>query len=540
MERFVIINGAEAGKAFELSEPEVLIGRQTGAQIQLEGQKVSRRHARVVRQGGDLRLEDLGSANGTFLNGKRLQAPATLRLHDEVGIGSYVLRFESTEGPPDYTIRARTAANSANAELYRGDAARKLQVILNMSADLARFLELEQLLPQILDHLFVLFPQAERGLVILLEPEGPIARATRTRGNPADKPGFSASIVRQVTSEGVGIFAEDLLADSRFADAQSILSLGVRSLICAPLQTKSGKSIGVLQLDRTGHGGFTHEDLNLLTAVGLQVSVALENAQLHQELIGRQRIQNEVALAREIQLSYLPTEAPKFHHRNFEVHAELHPANEISGDFYDYFRIGEDRLALAVADVCGKGIPAALFMSLVRALLRSLAERQADPAILLRDLNNAVAQQNPKGQFVTLSFCVFDPATRTMEMSSAGHPPPLIRHADGSVETVAVPQGPVLGFMGGCEDYPKVRWEMHSGDLFLLYTDGVTEAPGANNQMFGPERLRGCLQEAPFPTQLTQWTQSLRKAIQTFTGSRFQEDDVTLALLRLGDEGRNL
>src|SRR5229473_2582592 len=110
MARLVVINGSEAGKAFDLSATEVIIGRQTGAQIQLEGQKVSRHHARVVRQGDELRIEDLHSANGTFLNGKRLQAPASLRVHDEIGIGSYVLRFESTDGAPDYTIRARTAA----------------------------------------------------------------------------------------------------------------------------------------------------------------------------------------------------------------------------------------------------------------------------------------------------------------------------------------------------------------------------------------------------------------------------------------------
>jgi phosphoserine phosphatase RsbU/P len=534
MVRLVVINGAEAGKAFELSGPEVIIGRQTGAQIQLEGQKVSRNHARVVRQGDDLRIEDLHSANGTFLNGKRLQAPAPLRLNDEIGIGPYVLRIESNDGPPDYTIRARTVANTANAELYRGDAARKLQVILQMSSDLGRFLEIEQLLPHILEHLFALFPQAERGLVILLESEGPVVRAIRHRGSPVDRAGFSASIVRHVTTEGVGILAEDLPADSRFAEAQSILSLGVRSLICAPLQTRSRKSIGVLQLDRAAHhNGFTPEDLNLLTAVGLQFSVALENAQLHQELIARQRIENEVRVAREIQLSYLPTEVPEFRHQNFEVYAELLPANEISGDFYDYFRIREDRLAIAVGDVCGKGIPAALFMSMVRALLRSLAERQADPAILLRDLNNAVAQQNPKGQFVTLSFCVFDPSARMIEISSAGHPSPLIRRADGSVETVAVQHGPVLGFMEACEDYPKLRFEIYPGELILLYTDGVTEAPSANEKMFGPERLRACLEEAPLQSQLSQWTQSLRKAIQNFTGSQSQEDDITLALLRV-------
>lgn len=534
MVRLVVINSADAGKTFELNGPEVIIGRQAGAHIRLEGQKVSRRHARLVRQGDDSRIEDLDSANGTFLNGKRLQAPAALHLHDEIGIGPYVLRFESTDGPADYTIRARTVANSANAELYRADAARKLQVVLQISADLGRFLGLDQLLPRILDHLFALFPQGERGLVILLEPGGPVVRAARHRGSQSENTGYSASIVRQVTSEGVGIFAENLLTDSRFAEAQSVLSLGVRSFICAPLQTKSGKSIGVLQLDRTGRDdGFTPEDLNLLTAVGLQVSVALENAQLHQELLARQRIENEVAVAREIQLSYLPTEVPEFRQKNFEVHAELHPANEISGDFYDYFRIGEDRLALAVADVCGKGIPAALFMGVVRALLRSLAKRQADPATLLRELNNAVAQQNPNGQFVTLSFCVFDPGARTMEISSAGHPAPLLRHPDGSVEMVAIKQGPLLGFMERSEDYPKVRCELQSGELFLLYTDGVTEAPAANDEMFGPERLRASLEQAPFPHQLSQWTQSLRKAIESFTGSRSQEDDISLALLRV-------
>src|SRR5262249_41550605 len=207
------------------------------------------------------------------------------------------------------------------------------------------------------------------------------------------------------------IFAEDLASDRRFADAQSIMSLGVRSLICVPLQTKGGKAVGVFQLDRMGRGHqFTPEDLNLLTAIGLQVSVALDNAQLHQELLARQRIENEVAVAREIQLSYLPSETPDLPYKNFELYAELVPANEISGDFYDYFNLGANRLAIAVADVCGKGIPAALFMSMVRALLRNFAQHEEDPGIILRDLNNAVAQQNPKCQYVTLSFCVFDPS----------------------------------------------------------------------------------------------------------------------------------
>ncbi len=534
MSRLVIVSGPEAGRTFEVNGPELVIGRQVGTHIRLDGAKVSRRHARILRDSNSVRLEDLGSSNGTFLNGMKLQQPAALCSFDEIGIGSYLLRYESAEASPEVTIQARTAANTANAELYQGDAAHKLEVILRLSSDLGRSLNVNQLLGQVLDHLFVLFPQAERGLVIFLENGRPTVRAHKERAGQLEKPSFSASIVRRVASEGVGILAQDLQTDSRFADAQSIVSLGVRSFICVPLQTKGGKALGVLQLERMGHGHeFTPEDLNLLTAIGLQVSVSLENAQLHQELIARQRIEDEVALAREIQLSYLPTQVPDLAQRNFELHAELLPAQEISGDFYDYFTLGDDRLAIAIADVCGKGIPAALFMSMVRALLRNLAESQNDPGKILRDLNNAVAQQNPKCQFVTLSLCVYDPGSRTIEVVSAGHPYPLVRRNDGSVETIRIPQGPLLGYLEKTDSYPKLSRQLQTGDLMLLYTDGVTEASSAAHTLFGPERLCAALSEQPFPAQLRDWTESLRKQIQSFTGSPQQEDDITLALLRI-------
>jgi serine phosphatase RsbU (regulator of sigma subunit) len=534
MPRLVILNGAEAGKIYELAAPELVIGRQTGTEIRLDGPKVSRRHARVYREGNGFHIEDLGSSNGTFLNGTKLHGATALNGWDELGIGSYLLRYEGVDSSPEVTIRARTAASTANTELYRANAAQKLQIILRLSSDLGRSLDVSHLLAQVLDHLFVLFPQTDQSLVIFIESGRPSIRAHKQRADFRQTPGFSGSLVRSVASEGIGILAEDLRTDSRFADAQSILSLGVRSFVCVPLQTKAGKAFGVLLLERMSPDHkFTPEDLNLLTAIGLQVSIALENAQLHQELIARQRIENEVALAREIQLGYLPTEVPNLSHQNFDLHAELVPAYEISGDFYDYFHIGANRLALAVADVCGKGIPAALFMSMVRALLRNYAEREQDPAVILRDLNNAVAQQNPKCQFVTVSLCIFDPCSQVVEVSSAGHPLPLIRSNDGSVKALAIQQGPLLGVEQREECYPKARHQMSNGELLLLYTDGVTEAPSPANQMFGSERLRTALAEVPFPDQLCRWTESLRKSIQTFTGSPQLEDDITLALLRV-------
>ena len=141
-------------------------------------------------------------------------------------------------------------------------------------------------------------------------------------------------------------------------------------------------------------------------------------------------------------------------------------------------------------------------MSMVRALMRNIAKLESDPAIILRDVNNAVAHQNPKCQFVTVSLCVFDPQTGTLDVSSAGHPLPLVRHPDGSIQTLEIQQGPLLGFDDRAEPYPKLRCQLNPGDLLVLYTDGLTEAPAPDNRMFGLEGLRAALGEVPFPTKL--------------------------------------
>jgi len=534
MQKLVIIDGAEAGRSFDLNAPELVIGRQAGVQIRIDGLKVSRRHARLIRDSDGFRLEDLGSSNGTLHNGRKLVAPVALKDSDQIGISTSLLRYEDGEHSPQFTILAQTVASPANSDLYVGNAARKLEVILKISTDLGRSLDSSNLLNRVLEHLFDLFPQAERVSAILLQDGSWSIRAQKHRAGLAGTEQFSKLIVNKVSSEGLGIFAEDVAADERFAGAQSILCLGTTSLMCVPLSVTGGKRLGVLQLERKGQGRqFTAEDLALFTAIGLQVSVALDNAQLHQDLLARQRIDQEVALAREIQLSYLPSKLPDLPIQNFELHAELLPANEISGDFYDYFNLGQTRLVITVADVCGKGVPAALFMSMIRALLRNVAEHESDPGLILRELNNKVVLQNPKMQFVTISLGVFDPSSRTIELASAGHPAPLTRLRDGSVRPITIQHGPLLGFMDRSEPYPTLRHQLNEGDLLLLYTDGITEAPAADGSMFGSERLEGTLAEFIQSSKLERCAETLRKNVRTFTGSLQQEDDITMLMLRV-------
>lgn len=534
MARFVVVNGAEAGSSFDLDAPEVVIGRQTGVEIKLNGTNVSRRHARVSRNGDSFLLEDLGSSNGTFLNGAKIAQRASLKPLDEVRIGPYLLRFETPAAQNlDVTIRARTVANPANQDLFRENAARKLQIILQLSADLSRTLELDLLLPEILKHLFSLFPNAERGLMIFVEGNNAVVRAARNRdGSPAGTQ-FSHSIFQKVLAEKVALLAEDVQSDTRFAEAQSICSLGVRSLMGVPLQSKTGKVFGILQLERMGAGNrFTTEDMHFLAAIALQVSVALENAQLHQELIHKHRIEREIAVAREIQLGYLPRCVPDFPARNFELHAELSPAYEISGDFYDYFKLDEHQLAIAVADVSGKGVPAALFMNMVRAHLRNLAQPSRSAGEILREVNDALARENPNCLFVTMALAIFDTRSCHVQLSCGGHPPALLRPATGGVKTLSHPQGPLLGFDLLSAPLPEFNMELARGDTLLLYTDGLTEAPSRDLEMFGSERLQRALEAWTAADDLCSCASAIRSSVAAFTQPAPQEDDITLALLR--------
>ncbi len=518
---------------FEFDGPEVVIGRHADAAIRLDGHNVSRRHARVARSGDAFVLEDLGSSNGTFLNGLRLEVPARLSDRDEIRIGGHVLRFAAAPARESFTILGQTAANAGNTAIFQVDPARKLQAVLGLAKDLGRSLDVDALLALALDRLFTLLPGAERGVAVLLEGGTPVLRAARARAGmpPA---GFSASVVRRVAESGEGILAEDLADDDRFAGARSIVSLGVRSFICVPLPGQGGRSLGVLQVERTSSGhAFSTEDLHLLTALGLQIAAAVENARLHAELVARQRIEDEVAIAREIQAAHLPASVPDLPARNFDLHATLVPALEISGDFYDYFRFAGDRLLLVAGDVCGKGIPAALFMSMVRALLRERAEAGGAPGEILRDVNNAVARQNPKDQYVTLLLAILDPAPRTVEVASAGHPAPLLRRAGGKVEAVPVRNGPLLGFAERAAPYPQLALALAPGDMLLLYTDGVTEAPESESSMFGEQRLRAAFASPGAPADPAAWARSLIASVHAFARGRPQEDDITLVVLRV-------
>ncbi len=545
MASLITLQGPQSGRDYPLQEPATVLGRQADSAIHLPEKAVSRQHAQIVRADQDYFLEDLDSSNGTYLNGTRITPRLRVRLteRDTFQIGPYVFGLRPappqahTPPPvdPPLIIREQVNLHTVNQSVYGQDPAQKLQVVLEIAQTLARTLDTHQLLAKLLDRLMALFPHADRALVLLCEGERLVVRGQRAREEPGTgQPLFSRTIARKALDEGIGLLSDDVQGDRRFQPSHTITSLDTRSLLCVPLLGQDGRRLGILQLDRFRHGlPFRVEDLQLLTTIGLQVAVVLENAVLHAELLRKERQDQELALAREIQEGFLPTDFARFKDTGFELFARVHPAREVSGDLYDFFPVPDDRLAFFVGDVSGKGMPAALFMVAVHTLCRHLAAGSDGPAATLKRLNDALAADNPSGQFVTLAHGVYRPATGEVVLASAGHPLPLIRRLDGRVEPLAHRTGKMLGYDGHLLNLTDAHFTLAPGELLAFYTDGFTEAREPDRrEMFGLERLKAVVAGFDGTLSLAACADRARTALDEFRRSPEMQDDLTLLLLR--------
>jgi phosphoserine phosphatase RsbU/P len=538
MAALVTIQGPSIGQRFPLGRECVEIGRQGDSDIYLESLAVSRQHARLVRDGQAWFVEDAGSSNGTFLNGSPISGRVQFRETDALQIGPYVFALRPdppvTLGDSSQIIRAQVEATAANRALLAQNPAYKLQVVLEISQHLGHALDEDTLLGVLLDHLLRLFPQADRGMVMLCEGDHFTVRSQRIRqhASTADYP-YSRTIVRKALDDGVGLLSEDVGGDQNLKLSQTILSLQLRSFLCVPLIGAEDRRLGVIQLDCLRPGlAFRQADLELLAAVSLHVATVLENATLHAERLREVRLRQELAMARDIQQSFLPTHADPLGPSGPELYARVYPAREVSGDLYDYFPLKDGRLAFFLGDVSGKGMPAALFMIMVRTLIRHLAPAAASPANLLQRLNAALVADNPTALFVTLAHGVYDPRDGSVVVAVGGHPPPLVRATDGSVQVLDLRPGLMLGATPVEPLAEDRRLTLAPGETLVLYTDGFTEAFTPDRKtMFGIEGLVEVLGKSA-SSPLGVCAERARTAIERFTGQTELQDDQTLLLLR--------
>ncbi len=332
-----------------------------------------------------------------------------------------------------------------------------------------------------------------------------------------------------VAKTGDSVIVNDPQNDPRFAKRfDKATGFSTQAIVCVPVKIR-GKVTGVLQaINPRGRKIFAPEDLELFETFSEQAALSLENARIHGELIRQEKTKQELLIARDIQQNFLPDLTEK----NFpaDIAAESLPALEVGGDFYDVLPLDGRRTGLVIGDVSGKGVPAALYMVRVISEYRFLAPRCKGPAELLTALNQSLAAKTQRGMFVTLLCLFVENDSGKLHYGLAGHLPLLKRSVSGETAFLGDASGLPLGLMPEAE-YSEASLQTSPGDLFLFYTDGVTEARNIKGQEFGAESLENFIKNSNGSAKES--VQGLIAHLQKFTSGAPQHDDTTALALRI-------
>ena len=378
--------------------------------------------------------------------------------------------------------------------------ATKLKAVLEIARALTRVLDIDQVLPRTLQTLFRTFPQAEQGYILLqdsrtgrLKVKASQARSVRGNAGPApDSVAVSMTVVRRAMSTGEAVITSNALDDTRFRASTSVSQLQIRSIMCVPLMVygsnDEGRAIGVIQLDTRQDGEeFDEEDLELLAAVAAVVSQAVENAEMHEALLAQREMERDLDFATQVQRGFLPNERPFVEGYSFSDYYEA--AKSVGGDYYDYITTPDDRIAIVLGDVAGKGVPAALLMARLYSSARYQFLTCADPAEAVTKLNADIIDSGMGARFITFVVMLLDPQQHRLTLANAGHMSPLFRAPDGSVTPISQDISSVpLGILPD-QVYRSMTIDFPPGSSILAYTDGVTEAMSAEKAMFGKAKL---------------------------------------------------
>ncbi|HQU42402.1 MAG TPA: SpoIIE family protein phosphatase, partial [Pirellulales bacterium] len=404
----------------------------------------------------------------------------------------------------------------------------KLKALLEISRNLGSAIALEQVLPKILDSLFKIFLQADRGFIVLqgAEPGVLVPKAMKLRrGESEDTIRISRTIVRKAMDGKEAILSADAATDSRFDSSQSIADFRIRSMMCAPLLGTEGTAMGVIRIDTLDQRTpFSQDDLDLLASVASQASFAVENAQLHEAALRQRALERDLELAHTVQQGFLPHKSPDI--AGYEFFDFYEPANQVGGDYFDYIVLPRNRLAIIVADVSGKGMPAALLMVKLSAEAKYALVTEAGPTGALLQLNAQFAQASWADRFVTMAIVVLDLERHEVQIANAGHLPPYVRRREGGVEAVGVDQISVpLGVIDElyCEE---LSVPLSPGDMVVMFTDGISEAMNMNNDLYGLARISE--QVGGMAGSVKQLGDQILQDVKRFVGKRSQSDDMCL------------
>jgi serine phosphatase RsbU (regulator of sigma subunit)/pSer/pThr/pTyr-binding forkhead associated (FHA) protein len=555
----------------------MVMGRHPSCQIVLDNAAVSRNHAQILESHGTYYLEDLRSRNGTLLNGKKVSGRAEIRDQDEIRVCEVVLQFfeklppdsdeesivvttptvlgdsksgddrKVTVSDTDLAGMAITGAfkdkqldelssdsssiitsldvtNRSPRIAVRPEA--KLRAVMEISQNLARALKIEEVLPKILESLFKIFPQADRGFIVLKNPVTgalQVQSLRMRRDNQGESARLSTTILREAMNKARAILSADASKD--FALSESVANLKIRSVMCAPLVAQAGEAQGAIQIDTHDHSvPFTEDDLEVLTSVAAQAALSLENAHMHSAALRQRDYERDLDFATQVQLGFLPSERPRV--EGYEFFDFYEAAQRVGGDFFDYVMLPDGRVAVTVGDVAGKGLPAALLMARIYSDTRYELLIKPTPADAMTSLNTIVCSSGLGHRFITLAMVVLDPAAHQLTVVNAGHLPPLLKAKRAAIKSLGTEvSGLPLGIQPGTQ-YRQVQVPIAAGESIVLATDGVTEAMNASNEIYSTARLTAFIKTAP--SKAGPLGEAIVADVESYCAGIPQRDDICL------------
>jgi serine phosphatase RsbU (regulator of sigma subunit) len=549
-----VVSPDGARRYVRVTQSPFLIGRgaETGNHLQLSDRRISRNCAAIVVEANKHYIEDRGQRRGLFVNGEKVEG-RELQDGDVITFGlddSYEIIYRSAAATSDDSLphlltrieHITSASSSAVQAAGSGGSLAKLDQLLAATALLHSQLPLEEVLGMMLDHAISVM-DADRGVLLENDDKGALqVRLARRSGGlrlPPESLAPSQTAIQLAVRKQVAVITEDLAqAEMDLQAAQSIVAQRLRAVVVIPLYATSrakvdesmsslrrGEFLGVLYLDSRRPAAFSKLDRQLLDAFTDQAASILDNARLVIRERERQRLEQEINIARDIQQALLPRNVRDYPH--LSVAGCNFPCLAVGGDYFDVFPLSEQRTAFLIADVSGKGLGAALVTTMLQGVLSGMT-LGTDPARLFDHLNRFLCNHVEVGRYATMFFGILD-ENGSLEYINAGHPSPILIRRGVAEEAFTEGSFPV-GLVPEAE-YPATRIDLQPGDTLVLFSDGVTEAMNPSEELFGVARLREVL-SGQMETPLDQIQKCVLESVENFSRGASQADDLTLLLVR--------
>lgn len=570
MARLIVDSGKNQGMIYPIKGERCTIGRSATNDVQIIDNRVSRLHAEIYLYKGDYYIKDGDSKNGTHVNSVLITKPFKLSANNSIKIGDSTLIFEnepepsSLENKPkikklktETTTRAvrivteedwaevkkfypaqsdpylkQVETRHPTEDLIKKPSSNMLSILYQVADSIRSIFNPDDLLRTVMDIVFQTIP-CDIGVMLLFEKgkKDLFTKIIKTRDESIKEIEISESIVDKSIKEKLSILVSDAQTDTRFKATESIIAKRIHSALCAPIVFKD-EVFGVIYLDsRSGMLSFTQDQLELLTSICNQSALALSNAKMHTQIVEQKAMEREMEIARNIQLNILPKESPKL--ANYEVSSNNIPAKKVAGDYYDYITLKDEKMGFVIADVSGKGVPAALLISTVKSHLRMQSSMLPGDKIteIMTNTNNAIVDETTESMFIALVYGALDPKTGDFIYVNAGHTYPLLFQKDKEYRSIELREGGC--FLGVEKDtgYTPGKVSIKKGDILILYTDGLTDSQNAKAEFYGSVRLKKFIKKN-VELSAKEICDLLYKDVQAFIGNNIQFDDITMIVIK--------